>query len=155
MQLAVSSDRELGLGLGLGYSHVPDATKKLRQAMHAARMATGSGIVRPPAEEESWLATWQRQATQRPGGWGARESNSKAPASRPGIPRSLAPEKTKRMGVYTASWNCSAGARSSSDHLDRHLLAGPVGMIGVTAARRVKRNFLFLRNLYSTVLHRQ
>ena len=56
MQLAVSSDRELGLGLGLGYSHVPDATKKLRQAMHAARMATGSGIVRPPAEEESWLA---------------------------------------------------------------------------------------------------
>ena len=55
MQLAVSSDRELGLGLGLGYSHVPDATKKLRQAMHAARMATGSDIVRPAAEE-SWLA---------------------------------------------------------------------------------------------------
>jgi hypothetical protein len=32
---------------------------------------------------------------------------------------------------------------SSSDHLDRHLQAGSVGVIGVTAARRVKSNFLF------------
>ena len=104
----------------------------------------GSGIVRPAAEEESWLAAAGDAAAR----WVGRP---RVKLKGPGQCGDLFPDhwrlkKTKPMGtVFTLPHGTrSAGARSSSD---RHLLAGPVGMIGVTAAKTCKMQFSFLRNL--------